>query len=511
MHEFIHTGPPTLTLNAWTGSDMAPATPDAAQLHAWLRGRTADAVTTGRHRWPASVKDWDWQSPQVGWGLVLPDDDTIQPPARRATAQDAPEPIQRLVAARGNAPVLRWRPNSVGATSGTSGTGGSGAAAGAGQLLRYTPDGRVRDLSLASPDGIAPHQMPRYLLIFAPPDCIPWAFQYTANLRRHVGRLWLQDEALDNYISALIDDWSGAACDVGAPLVWSVDHGQPDITWLMDRAISRKLADAWARDPDGDFARATCLLGHDATQAKLIDALAASRPAMIVTTSHGMTGPLDNAALMAAQLGVPVDAAHRVLDLDALCQRWQPDGAIWYSHACCAAGSDTVSAYQGLAGLGTDLARILSGVAAGCGASIAPLPQRLLGAKRPLRAFIGHVEPTFDWTLRDPETRQPLSHSLLGALYQRLFEGGQRRPIGWAMDEVFCDVGVLLDEGKHAIAAVNTVSAANANNAALPRSLAKALYYHIAALDRQHTVILGDPTVALAGLRGGGVAAPIPR
>jgi hypothetical protein len=475
MHEFFQSGPPTLTLNAWTGSETAPVTPNAEQLHAWLRGRPAHTVAPGHDRLPDDVKEWDWRSPKVGWGLVLPDNENIEPPAR-ATACDAPEPIQRLVAARGNAPVLRWRAN----------------AGGVGQLLRYTADGRVRDLALASPDGIAPSQMPRFLLIFAPPAVIPWTFQYTANLRRHVGRLCLEGEALDNYVNALINDWQDAACDVRAPLVWSVDHGQPDITWLMDQAISRKLAKEWTQDKDKDFPRATCLFGRDATHDKLIDALASTRPALVVTTSHGMTGPLNDAPLMAAQLGLPVDDARRPLDLEALCRRWQPDGAIWYSHACCAAGSDTVSAYAGLAGMGSDVARILAGVATGSGARIAPFPQRLLGAKRPLRAFIGHVEPTFDWTLRDPESGQPLSHSLVKALHDRQIADGHRRPIGWALDEVFHDVGVKLAEGKYAIAAIDP---------AKPNSLTKALYYQIAAMDRQHMVILGDPTVALPGLR----------
>ncbi len=476
MHEFFQSGPPTLTLNAWSGSEAAPVTPNAEQLHAWLRGRRAYTPGVSHDRLPDDVKEWDWRSPKVGWGLVLPDNDCIEPLAR-ATACDAPEPIQRLVAARGNAPVLRWRAN----------------AGGVGQLLRYTPDGRVRDMALASPDGIAPSQLPRFLLIFAPPDVIPWTFQYTANLRRNVGRLWLQDEALDNYVNALINDWADATCDVHAPLVWSVDHGQPDITWLMDQAISRKLADRWVKDKDKDFPRATCLFGSHATHDKLIGALASTRPALVVTTSHGMTGPLNDAPLMAAQLGVPVDDRHRALDIDALCQRWQPNGAIWYSHACCSAGSDATSAYDGLAGMGSDVARILAGVAAGCGARIAPLPQRLLGAKRPLRAFIGHVEPTFDWTLRDPVSGQPLSHSLLNALHERQIADGYRRPIGWAMDEVFYDVGVKLAEGRHALAAINPNQ---------PGSLAKALYYQIAAMDRQHTVILGDPTVALPALRG---------
>lgn len=477
MHEFFHAGAPTLSLNAWTGSPTAPAVLDAATLHAWLRQQPQTASSPERDRAPARILDWDWRSPQVGWGLVLPDDDSIQPPALRASAANAAEPIQRLVAARGNAPVLRWRP-----TPGSSG-----------QLLRYSSDGRVRDLSPVSPDGIGPSQIPRFLMIFAPPDRIPWAFQYATNLRRHVGRLWLQGEALDNYITALINDWPDAQCDLHAPLVWSVNHSHPDITWLMDRAISRKLAERWAQDPDQDFVRATRLFGADASHEQLIAELANTRPALVVTTSHGMTGPLDDPQQMAAQLGLPVDNQHRVLDLDALCQRWQPDGAIWYAHACCSAGSDAPSTYAGLAGMGSDVARILSGVAAGCGASIAPLPQRLLGAKRPLRAFIGHVEPTFDWSLRDPETGQPLSHSLLKALYDRLFEGGGRRAIGWAMDEVFREVGVLLDEGKHALAAIKPD---------LPRSLSKALYFQIAAMDRQQMVVLGDPVVGLAAMRG---------
>jgi hypothetical protein len=51
---------------------------------------------------------------------------------------------------------------------------------------------------------------------------------------------------------------------------------------------------------------------------------------------------------------------------------------------------------------------------------------RLLGAERPLRAFVGHVEPTFDWTLRDPTNKQVLTHVMCAALYDKLYEGYQR-------------------------------------------------------------------------------------
>lgn len=475
IDEAMFDGPPALRLNAWTGNELAPASVADNELLWTSQHAQAPKEPAGRDRAPGLVDDWCWQSPSIGWGLVLPDDAQLSPQAL-SRADDAPPPIQRLVAARGNAPVLRWRAN-------------HGAI---GNLVRYGADGREWPLSLVDDTGIAPWQLPRFLLIFAPPGRIPWSFQYAANLGSYVGRLWLEGQALENYVSALLDDWQDSACDLHAPLVWSVDHGHPDITWLMDRAISRRLATAWANDADRDFAGLSNLSGAAATQGGLIETLANTRPGVVVTTSHGMTGPLHDAAAMTAQLGLPVDVERRTLDLHALGQRWQPDGAIWYSHACCAAGSDTVSAYDGLCEPASDAARVLAAVAAGCGACIAPLPQQLLGAERPLRAFIGHVEPTFDWTLRDPKTGQPLAHALVAALYTRLFAGGGRRPIGWALARVFADVGTLLAQWKDARdAAAHDV----------PAAAERALYYQIAALDRLHTVLLGDPTATLPALR----------
>lgn len=467
--------PPRLRFNAWTGAETAPEQLSAERLSWALRNHSPGKMAADEGwREYEEIDNREWRNPQVGWGLVLPE--RALPNASLATANDAPEAIQRLLAARPGSPVLRWR----------------GSEDGVGELRRFTPDGKVRQPELITEQGIAPWQLPRFLLIFAPPCVIPWAFQYAANLQHCVGRLCLEGEALDNYVDALISDWAGATCDPHAPLLWSVDHGEPDISWLMDGLISRRLWERWRSDKDGDFARGTPLFGGDATRERLTAELARTKPGLIVTTSHGMTGPLNNATAMAAQLGVPVDAAHRALDLTVLGEQWQPDGAIWYAHACCSAGSDTVSAYDGLFDPTSDLARTLKGVAAGCGARIAPLPQQLLGASRPLRAFIGHVEPTFDWTLRSLETEQRLTHSLIDSLSHKLFTAGQRPPIGSAMASVFGDVGTLLSKWMIARAA---------GDKATPRSLAKALYYQIAALDRQHTVILGDPTVALPSLR----------
>src|SRR5207302_1988162 len=126
---------------------------------------------------------------------------------------------------------------------------------------------------------------------------------------------------------------------------------------------------------------------------------------LIVTTSHGQTGPLADAVAMKSKLGLPVDQDFQPLDPDQLLATWEPDGAIWYAHACCSAGSNAISLYgcqdTGINNIpiclveaGSPVDRVLKGVA-GLGSLVAPLPRALLGAKKPLRAFIGHVEPTF--------------------------------------------------------------------------------------------------------------------
>jgi hypothetical protein len=63
------------------------------------------------------------------------------------------------------------------------------------------------------------------------------------------------------------------------------------------------------------------------------------------------------------------------------------------------------------------------------GARVAPLPVALLSANEPARGFLGFVEPTFDWTLKQPLTDQFLTAGLVTALYDELYRGS---PIGHA-------------------------------------------------------------------------------
>jgi hypothetical protein len=59
---------------------------------------------------PEVLDPADWRHQEVGWGLILPEPDGLTR-AQLATAGDAPEPIQKLVAERGGK-VLRYRAES---------------------------------------------------------------------------------------------------------------------------------------------------------------------------------------------------------------------------------------------------------------------------------------------------------------------------------------------------------------------------------------------------------------
>lgn len=460
--------PECLRLNAFTGA------PDpGSALHALAKRWIGEEIRVepkpqplGRER---MVSPADWTHPDVGWGLVLPDNPELSA-AERATAIDAPEPIQRLLAHRQGV-VLRWSVDLP-----------------ASKIRRYFEDGSVQDPHLAlSMRGIARGRIPRYLLIHGSPEEIPWEFQYRLNAVSFAGRLDLEPPGLANYVDAALTNWNEDAPQADRAVVWAVDHGGADITHLMRRAIAKKVFDKLRADEEIG-AGALFIDGSEetATGAGLIEALVERKPGLVVTTSHGMTGPLDDVALMTSQLGLPVDGDYKLLDIEALLARWSPGGAIWYAHACCSAGSDARTAYEGLVAPGSHAEQVLAGVTR-CGARSAPLPRALLGAKRPLRAFLGQVEPTFDWTLSDRATGQVLTGSLLEALYNNLYSN---LPVGYAFECVH-EKGPMV-ERLHRQAKRKFSDGAD--------TLDEALTCRLVAQDIESLVILGDPAVSLPAL-----------
>ncbi len=192
------------------------------------------------------------------------------------------------------------------------------------------------------------------------------------------------------------------------------------------------------------------------------------------------------AGIASQQLGLPVDVDHSPVDLDSL-ESAIPGGVIWYSQACCSAGGDATSNYTGLLNPGTSAFATVQAVAA-LGATVAPLASRLLGRANPVRAVLGHVEPTFDWTLRVAETGQGLGRHIVSALSTNLFN---EQPVGYAFSDYRTGVGEL-----------HTQWAAQYDKLAegITEVRETLTRLRLSAIDRQSLVLLGDPTVKLPQL-----------
>jgi hypothetical protein len=455
--------PAVIAIDAWTGIETAHGDLDPSADRWGARGglpRSQQALPLGK---PADPTRWD--DSQVGYGVLLPD--STEFPARdKAAGLDAADPVQCLLSARPDTVILRWDPSLP-----------------KGFLRRYTEDGSSRTPAIGlSKFGVAPASLPRYIVIIGGPDVIPWSVQYELGTHHAVGRLPLTGAALGNYIQAMIGGWADADLDVRAPLMWTVDL-PGDITAQMRAVIANPL-ELQLTDPE--LPRFEHLTDMNATAAALLAKLAAARPALVVTSSHGLTDVASGR--LAATLGLPVDASHAPVGIDDL-DTAIPAGAIWHAQACCSAGSEGPSKYTGFLSAGTSAASITASVAE-LGSTVAPAAVRLLGREKPLRAVVGHVEPTFDWTLRVAETGQGLGHHIVSALSTNLFNG---QPIGYAFSDYRSGVGELHSQWVQAFDELST------GNTHVRSSLTR---LRLTAMDRQSVVLLGDPTVTLPPLAG---------
>ncbi len=459
--------PSRLALNAWDGGDGPVEADVAASSYAFARRPLG--LDRRQFLGPPTLADpADWRDLRVGWGVILPDVAVADLPiVEQAAAADIPE-LAPLLAARPGAAVFRYRKDHPGT-----------------HLQRCLSDGTVKDIDIGgSMRGAAPGQLPGYLTIVAMPDAVPWALQGRLSTRAAVGRLPLAGPALANYITHLLGEWDGASARRDAAVVWAVDWGEQDITRLLRRSIADRVAALLKGDPD----LTTTYLDGGGTDdqglaAALSDTLAQATPGLIVTTSHGATMVKEGQDVLRRTLGLPLDNHRQLVQPAALLGSWQPDGAIWYAHSCCGAGSSKLSEYVELVAGDPRVVPLLEGVSA-LGETVAPLPLALLGADKPARAFIGHVKPTFDWTVRSPSTGQFLTDTLAHCLYDELYQPG--RPVGLSMNSWYSGAGTLLATWDDA----NTALKAGEVKAELLGAL-------LAARDRLGQVILGDPTVVL--------------
>ncbi len=466
---------------------MKDASPSSLSINAWdggrhsVSGRVDDPLLWGlRSELPRAPKflfaeeppDMTrWEDERVGWGLILPDNAELSA-QEKARAVDAPGPIQQLLGDRADAAVLRYL---------------AGSRNRFGTLLRYLKDGRAVQPDIAGSEfGVASDRIPYYLLICGSPADIPWDVQYALNARFAVGRLDLDEAGLANYVAALRNGWRNSAADQASIVIWATDHGRRDMSQTMRLYLAKPLWDLIS--VDADVGPRSVLIDKDsggATNPRLVEALSRRKPGLVVTTSHGVTMPVDDPKAMGENLGLLVGDDRVFAQPGEVLSDWIPDGAIWYAHACCSAGSRHETIYDGLVEPESRIGRVLRGIAA-VGSITAPLPTALLGAEKPLRAFIGHVEPTFDWTIRQPATRQALTGGIKAALWSGLYQK-ESCPVGHALHSVYEPIGSL---------AAQQVSLKEQYGVGADVS-AQLLAAQLSARDRMSTVILGDPTVRL--------------
>ncbi|WP_439680551.1 hypothetical protein [Embleya sp. MST-111070] len=459
--------PADIQLDAWTGDEVAQATIDAGAA-SWGAGRGGMPHSQAVLPFAAPADPRDWRSADVGYGILLPDSTDPQvSDAAKAAGEDAADPVRELLAARPGTVVLRWSPD--------------------------LPDHLLRRYFAADPPqepaiglsefGTGRGRLPKYVAIIGGPDVIPWSVQYTLGTRHLVGRIPLAGDALAHYVRALLADWAGAEARTDRAVTWTVDHGPLDITALMRAVIAAPLAARLTPPPLAGFRDVSAA---EATGDALVGALAELRPGLLATSSHGRTGPLGDPTAMRATLGLPVDGTHTTVPLRTVCDGI-PGGCVWYAQACCSAGAAGESFYAGLLPVGSSALGTVEAVA-GLGTMVAPAPLELLGREQPVRAVLGHVEPTFSWTLRVDDTGQGLGGRLVSALSSRLYAG---EPLGLALAEYRADVGEL-----HTRWARLRDTLANGDTS-VRETLTR---LRVAALDRQSLVLLGDPTIALPPL-----------
>ena len=454
-----------LSLNAWAGiGPVKPVKGDVPAPARWALQR--DIQVTPRMLAPQVADIRDWRSEEVGWGVVL------------AEGASIPDALQELITTR-KGPVFRYRANTPHSFT---------------HLRNYESK---KDVAIAgSPRGTGPDCLPQYLLIYGSPSEVPWQLQYVLNANRCVGRLHITGSALGRYVTRLIDGWP----DDNSPksnraLVWSVvDPDETgDITHLMRHAIAEPLVKRLRSDDQiGEKVRFLDGTSSPVTVSGFVDVLAEHQPGLIVTTSHGKTGPLGESETMAKHLGLPVDHVGGALDVEAILANWQPAGAIWYAHACCSAGGDGTGFFADLFGSSSTAYNVLRAVAS-LGPTVAPLPTALLSAESPARAFVGHVEPTFNWTLEDRFTGQLLTTGIIEALYSRLFvdKGEAEAPVSYAFRDWYAQTNGLRAQYIEAQTRFNR--GGETEDVLLTTQLA--------AHDIESTVLLGDPTVVMPALQ----------
>jgi hypothetical protein len=371
------------------------------------------------------------------------------------------------------------------------------------KMLDYKKGEQIRDwylrhhVSAGNPD---PEVVPYYLLLIAPPDLIPFDFQYLLGVEYAVGRLAFDTASeYERYARSIVAYESGNKVPNAKEITyWGTRHLGDPATNLSASLLVDPLANGIAgavgalkRPIHGDlgFDRKLCL-GNDATKEGLLASLhAAAPPAMLFTASHGMS----------VRSGRP----NQLTDQGALlCQDWPGFGSVRAEHVLAAADVADDANVNGLVaflfacfGNGTpdtdqfpmDLSQAGTAPPLAPQPFIAALPRRLLAhSNGGALAVIGHIDRAWGFSIQAPKAPDAQIHTFRNCLGYIL----KGQPVGYAVCGQFGARFAALSTALASSTSPSAPSFMHLNDRDL-------VTYWLERNDAQNYVMLGDPAVRI--------------
>jgi hypothetical protein len=298
-----------------------------------------------------------------------------------------------------------------------------------------------------SAGNLDPAIMPYYLLLIAPPNLIPFEFQYLLGIEYAVGRLAFDKaEEYERYARSTIAYENAKSVPNAREIsYWGTRHLGDGATNLSASFLIDPLANGVA-GATGDLKKAIntsygydrkLSLGADATKANLLQALNGPKPpAVLFTASHGMK-------FNAGQDGQATSQGA------LLCQDWPGFGSVRPAHFLTAADiaddanvNGTVAMLFACFGAGTpDTDQFLDDLSQAADAPplapqpfVAALPRRLLSHPNgSALAVIGHVDRAWGFSMQDAKVAAPqiaVFRNSIGTILSGM-------PVGHAMSVYF--------------------------------------------------------------------------
>lgn len=345
------------------------------------------------------------------------------------------------------------------------------------------------------PGSVAPTKVPYYVLLVGSPTSIPFQFQYLLDIEYAVGRLSFDHpDQYRQYAESIVDyETAGEIASSRELVFWGTRHAADRATQMSaDHLITplfQGIPAAGSELEEKPIAatlgfQSRCFKAKEATKASLLEVLHApgdaTRPAMLLTASHGMGWPKGHEQQRAAQGAL-------------LCQDWSGFGAVQPNHFLTAADIADDARLHGLVaflfacyGAGTPgydnflTERNKGPMAIAEQPFVAALPQRLLSHPQGgALAVLGHIERAWGYSIVPPGVGSQLRK--YRELIHRILIG---EPVGHATKDF---------SEKYALLSTELLSKLDETQPGAKPSESELAWTWIERNDAQNYVMLGDP------------------